>query len=172
MNRNELIELPAAEAATAVEDREATVVIADDHPLYRDGLARAIASRSDLRLVGKAGDGEAAATLIAGRQPDVAVLDVRMPRLDGIELCAQLTALGPRFRTRVILLSAFLDSSLVREAVGAGAAGYLDKDATRAEICAGIARVARGGTAFSDGATPGVVEAFQRSLMGGGRPGW
>jgi two-component system nitrate/nitrite response regulator NarL len=151
--------------------RPATVVIADDHPVYRDGLARAIAARTDLSLVGEAGDGEQAERLIRAHRPDVALLDVRMPGLDGVELCARVTARRPECRTRVLLLSAFVARTLVSEAVAAGAAGYIEKDASRDAICQAIARVALGGTAFCDGAEDGVVEALERSLGGDGPGG-
>jgi two-component system nitrate/nitrite response regulator NarL len=148
--------------------RPATVVVADDHPIYRDGLARAIGSRPDLRLVGEAANGVEAARLIAARHPDVAVLDLRMPGLDGIAVCAQVTARRPEWRTRVVLLTAYLERALVSEAIGAGAAGYVGKDVSRYEICEAVARVSRGGTAFSDLTAPGIIQALERSLRDDG----
>jgi two-component system, NarL family, nitrate/nitrite response regulator NarL len=125
-----------------------TVVIADDHPVYRDGLARAIAAWPELTVVGEAPDGKSAAALIDTLDPDVAVLDAHMPEIDGITLCAWATTRRGERPTRVLLLSAYVDSVLVGRALAAGAAGYVGKDSMRDEICRAIARVASGGTAF------------------------
>jgi two-component system nitrate/nitrite response regulator NarL len=130
----------------------ATVVIADDHPVYREGIARAIAGRAELRLVGEAPDGKEAARLIETVAPDVAVLDAHMPGIDGITLCAWVTTRGGEQRTRVLLLSAYVDSVLVRRAAAAGASGYVGKDSIRDDICRAIVRLAAGGTAFAGGA--------------------
>lgn len=123
-----------------------TVVVADDHPLFREGLARAIARHPELKLVGEATDGVGALSLIQDLEPDIALLDLKMLGLDGIEVCARVTAKG--LRTRVVLLSAFLGPQLVSRAVEAGAAGYLGKDASREEIFYGVVETARGGAAF------------------------
>jgi two-component system nitrate/nitrite response regulator NarL len=138
------------------------VVLADDHPLFRDGLARAISTRNDLELVGQAGEGITALALIEELRPDVALLDVKMPGLDGLEICRLVTDRRLAVRTRVVLLSAYLDASLVSRAVCAGAAGYLGKDATRVEICDALVEVATGGTAFGRKSTGGLVEELER----------
>ena len=105
----EALERPAA----ATRASPARVVLADDHPLFRDGLSRAISSHLGLELVGEATDGPGALALIEELEPDVALLDVKMPHLDGIEVCARVTRRTPVNRTRVVLLSAYLDPSLV-----------------------------------------------------------
>ena len=138
-----------------------TVVLADDHPLYREGLARAIAARLDMTLLGEATDGLDALSLIEELCPDVALLDVKMPTMDGIEACELLAGSGD-VPTRIVLLSAFLEPELVARATLAGAAGYLGKDSTRDEICSALARVATGGTAFCEGADRGVTQALER----------
>jgi two-component system, NarL family, nitrate/nitrite response regulator NarL len=122
--------------------RRIGVVVADDHPLYRDGLVRAIASVAELELLGEAGDGAEAEELILELRPDVALVDVKMPVLGGVELCERLARRG--IATRVLMISAYLDPSLVARAVAAGAAGYLGKDASRDEICDALVQVGRG----------------------------
>lgn len=118
------------------------VYVADDHPVYRDGVARALSERPGLELVGTGADGRAAMADIRELVPDVAVLDVRMPGLTGIEIAAEVAR--ERIATRVILLSALADQDLVYSGVIEGAAGYLVKDAEREEICAAVEAVARG----------------------------
>lgn len=120
------------------------VFAADDHPLYREGLARAITLRSELVLVGQASSGCEALERIRTLEPDVAVLDIRMPDLGGLEvLHAVVRDATP---TRVVLLTAFDASALVYEALSGGAAGYVPKHAGRDEICDVIVAVAGGRT--------------------------
>ncbi len=140
----------------------ARVVFADDHPLFRDGLARAISSHLGLELVGEAFDGPGALALIGELEPDVALLDVKMPHLDGIEVCASVARRVPRLATRVVLLSAYLDPSLIWRAAVAGAAGYLSKEASRADICDALVDVSLGATAFAAEAETGLLEELER----------
>jgi two-component system nitrate/nitrite response regulator NarL len=126
-----------------------TVLVADDHPLFRRGVARAIGRHPGLELVAEATDGREALALIAAMRPDVAVLDHRMPGLSGVEVSAQLRLHPESSPTAILLLSAFEDDEIVAAAIGAGASGYLGKTASPAEICAAVERVGRGGTAFS-----------------------
>ena len=133
----------------------ARVVIAEEHPLYREGVVRAIKERPELELVGEAADGRQALALIRQLQPDVAVLDVKMPELDGLQVANAVDrdALG----TRVLMLSAFLDRQIVFQAVAAGAAGYLSKDAGRLEITDAILAVHRGDTVLAPEVQAGVA---------------
>ena len=121
--------------------------MADDHPLYREGVLRAIGSRAELELVGQAADGREALAEIARLRPQVALLDVRMPGLAGPQVLAAVKR--ERFATRVILLSAHVESESVYEAVAAGASGYLSKDADANQIADAIAAVARGETVLA-----------------------
>jgi two-component system, NarL family, nitrate/nitrite response regulator NarL len=123
------------------------VFVADDHPLYREGVVRTIKDRPDLELVGESGDGRDALEQIKRLEPDVAVLDVKMPELDGPEVLNAVARDG--VPTRVVFLSAYLDSAVVYRAVAAGAAAYLSKEASRQDICDAIAAVARGETILS-----------------------
>ena len=117
-------------------------MVADDHPLFRDGLVRRIKERPDLELLGEAADGVEALAQIRRLQPDVAVIDVKLPKLDGIGVANAVAR--DALTTRVIMLSAFLDSALVYKALAAGARAYLSKDADRQDVCDTIISVARG----------------------------
>ena len=118
------------------------VLVADDHPVYREGVARAISERSGLELVGVAADGREAMAGIRDLVPDVAVLDVRMPGLSGIDIIAEIAR--ERIATRVLLLSAQSDEQLIFDGVSVGASGYLLKDSDRSDICAAVEAIAAG----------------------------
>jgi len=135
------------------------VLIADDHPIYREGIVRAVKERPDLELVGEAEDGRDALEAIKETQPDVALLDIRMPRLEGPQVLNALHRDG--MRTKVIFLSAFMEGELAYETVAAGARGYLSKEAAREEICDAIVAVARGGTALAPEAQAGLAAQVQ-----------
>jgi two-component system, NarL family, nitrate/nitrite response regulator NarL len=135
------------------------VFVADDHPLYREGLNRAIKERPDLELVGEAADGREALGRMRELEPDVAVIDVRMPGLDGVAVTLALSRETPR--TRVLLLSALTDSAIVHEGIAAGAAAYVAKTADRRRICETIARVARGDVVLADEVQPGLAREIR-----------
>jgi two-component system nitrate/nitrite response regulator NarL len=135
------------------------VVVADDHPVYRDGIVRAVQQQPDLELVGEAGTGREALDAIRELQPDVAVLDVKLPELDGRQVLNAIARDG--LATQVVFVSAFVDSEIVYSAIGGGARAYLSKDATRQEICDAIAAVARGDTVFSQEVQRGLVHEIQ-----------
>lgn len=117
-----------------------TVVVADDHESYRKGLARAIDACDGLQLVGQASDGAEALDLITALMPELALLDVRMPKLDGLEVCRRLQ--GSRVRT--VLLSAYAGDALEERAREVGAAACLSKERTRTDICETLLNVAAG----------------------------
>ncbi len=119
------------------------VVLADDSDVYRDGMARAIRAHEGLDLVGEVDGGEAALAAIIELEPDVALLDLRMPGLDGLEVCQRVRAAEPLPTTRVMLLSAYVDDAVVERALEVGAAAYLSKAASRRDICAEAIRVGR-----------------------------
>jgi two-component system nitrate/nitrite response regulator NarL len=127
-------------------DGRVRVIVADDHPLYRDGITRAIKQRPDLELVGECGDGRDALAMIQELQPRVAELDMNLPSLTAVQIAIAVSDTGAS--TRVLVLTAYAESELVYKSIAAGARGYLLKDATRDAVCDAIARVARGGTAF------------------------
>ena len=142
----------------------ARVAVADDHPLFREAIVRAIKERPDLEFVGEAADGREALELIRSAEPDVAVLDVKMPELDGVRVLNAVTREG--LATRVLLLSAFLDGPIVFDAVAAGAAGYLSKDAERDRITDAVAAIARGETVLG----PEVQAGIAGEIRARGRP--
>jgi two-component system, NarL family, nitrate/nitrite response regulator NarL len=119
-----------------------SVVVADDHPLFRAALTEIIGSSPRLEVVATAADGQEALEQIRRHVPDVAVLDMRMPLLDGREVMRRLR-LGD-VRTRVLFVSEYHGGEVVLQALTAGAAGYLSKSATGAEICSSIEKIAGG----------------------------
>jgi two-component system nitrate/nitrite response regulator NarL len=141
------------------------VVVADDHPLYRGGIVRAREGSGAFEVVGEASDGATALALIRDLLPDVAVLDVRMPGLDGIDVVAALARHGPP--VPVVLLSAFDDEALIASGLEAGAAAYVSKTADRDVICLDVAAAARARTTRSPTAIRGAAD-LGRSRM----PGW
>ena len=126
------------------------VLIADDHPVYIDGLAGAIERTGDLELIGKCANGADALERIRAEAPDVAVLDLRMPRLGAREVLQELA--GADSACRVLVLSFHVGGEEVHECLSLGAAGYVAKDADRAEICEAIRGIAQGRTVLSSDA--------------------
>jgi two-component system nitrate/nitrite response regulator NarL len=144
------------------------VLVADDHPIYREGIVRAIKERPDLELVGEAGDGRDALEQIKAEQPDVAVLDIRMPKLEGTQVLSAIRRDG--IETEVLFLSAFMESELAYRTVAEGAKGYLSKESSRQEICDAIVTVARGGTALAAAVQAGLATEIQHRERSDGRP--
>jgi DNA-binding NarL/FixJ family response regulator len=120
------------------------VVIADDHLMVLDGLCELIDGTPDLRVVATATDGESAVRVALAHRPRVVVLDVRMPRCDGLEATRRILEVHPEIR--VLLLSGAADPSLAVEAFRAGAAGFAPKSAYGSQLLEGIRAVARGET--------------------------
>jgi DNA-binding NarL/FixJ family response regulator len=118
------------------------VLLIDDHVLVRAGLARLIASGADMEVVGQAGDGSSGATLARELRPDVALVDLAMPGMDGIETTHRVLKASPG--TSVVVVTAFSDRQQVLGALDAGAHGYLLKDAEPDELLRGIRAAARG----------------------------
>jgi two-component system nitrate/nitrite response regulator NarL len=143
------------EQAVSVNTDRIRIYVADDHPLYREGVVRAIRERPEFDLVGEAGDGRQALADIERMKPDVAVLDVKMPGLDGIRVLNAVER--DDIPTRIVFLSAYLDSAVVYRAVAAGAAAYLSKDSGRQAICDAVAAVARGAAVFAPEIQGGIA---------------
>jgi len=119
-----------------------TVLIADDHPIYREGLTRAVAQRAELELVGEAQDGRTALERIRALRPTVALLDFKMPGLDGLQVLQAIRR--DELPTAVVLLSAHTTPEAIYECIAGGAAAFLSKEADRDEICDAVAAAARG----------------------------
>jgi two-component system nitrate/nitrite response regulator NarL len=128
----------------AAMDGPVRVVVADDHPFFRDGVSRGLAQDGRMRVVGEAEDGRQAIELIREERPDVALVDYQMPGVDGIGVVH--AVVREQLPTRVLLLSAHTDGALVFAALQEGASGYLPKDARRMEIAEAVLKVARGET--------------------------
>ena len=120
------------------------VVVADDHPFFRDGVSRGLTQSGLVNVVAEAENGRDAIEAIRRELPDVALVDFQMPDLDGLAVVRAVTR--DQLATRVLLLSAYTDGAIVFEALQAGAAGYLSKDARRSEIVDAVLQVARGET--------------------------
>jgi two-component system, NarL family, nitrate/nitrite response regulator NarL len=140
------------------EEQVIGVVIADDHPIFRSGLAHEIASHPWLRLLGEAGDGREALRLVRALRPQVAVVDLRMPGLSGDRVVDAITRLDQG--TTILVLSAYDDQQGVFDAVAAGASGYVLKDVDRDVICDAIVCVAGGGQVLP----PQLQERLLREL--------
>lgn len=136
-----------------------SVYVAEDHPVYREGLTRAIKARPDLELIGESSNGERALADIRSLEPAVAILDLHLPALDGTRILNALKR--DAVPTRVLMLSARTDSPVVYEAVSLGAAGYLSKDADHDMICDTVAAIARGETVLADDVQRGLMEEVQ-----------
>jgi DNA-binding NarL/FixJ family response regulator len=121
------------------------VALADDHPVYRSGLTGLLATMDDLELVGEADDGRGALDLVAREDPDVLLLDLEMPDLDGFDVLRELRETG----TAVLVLTMHGDDDSVFEAMKAGARGFVSKSARPQEILDAVRVVADGGVAFS-----------------------
>jgi DNA-binding NarL/FixJ family response regulator len=122
--------------------RKISVLLADSHEAYREGLARAIKADPRLELAAEAPDGRGALEQILALRPGVALLEVRMPYLDGLEVWDILNGLDRPIGTRVALISGETNETLASEARAMGVAAVLSKDATRGELCDMIVRIA------------------------------
>jgi NarL family two-component system response regulator LiaR len=140
------------------------VLIADDHAVVRQGLRTFLALQDDVEVVAEAADGEEAVAAAARLAPDVALMDLVMPALDGIAATRRLREVSPA--TRVIVLTSFLDDDKLLPAVRAGAAGYLLKDVEPAELVRAIRTVHAGGALLDPAVTGRVLAEVAR----GGQP--
>jgi two-component system nitrate/nitrite response regulator NarL len=149
-------------------DRLVSVVVADDHPFFRDGVTRGLLQSGLVRVVGEAATGREALELIRQESPAVALVDQQMPDLDGLDVVRAVVRDG--LPARVLLLSAFTDSAVVYQALEAGAAGYLSKDARRAEIVDAVLRVAKGRTVVPADLAAGLADQIRLRADAAGPP--
>jgi DNA-binding NarL/FixJ family response regulator len=133
------------------------VLLADDHGVIRDGLGRLIGALDDVELAGVAADGEEAVERARALAPDVVLMDLEMPRLDGIEATRRILAERPH--TAVLVLTSFSDRPRILGALEAGACGYLLKDVSSAEVAEGIRAAARGESPLDPRAARTVLTA-------------
>ena len=133
------------------------VAVADDQPVVRAGFGALLAAQPDIEVVGEAEDGEALLALVSSTKPDVAVVDVRMPRLDGIEACRRISA-NSAVSTRVLILTTFDLDAYVYDALRAGASGFLLKDVPGPRLVEGVRLVAEGSMLLGPAVTRRLVE--------------
>ena len=145
-----------------------TVVLADDQELVRAGFAMILDARDDIEVVGEAGDGQAAVEVVAETRPDVVLMDVRMPRLDGIEATRRIVASGST--ARVVILTTFDLDEPVFAALRAGASGFLLKDIRPADLADAVRVVARGEALLAPTVTRRLLDRFATGLPAGPGP--
>jgi len=138
-----------------------TIVVADDHQIVREGIRKLLETRPDFEVVGEASDGEEAVQLVLERQPDIAVMDIWMPRLSGIDATRRIEKRG--LKTKVVVLSMHASREYVEETLRAGAAGYIVKSAAAQELIDAIDAVRAGISYLSPAVTEQVVTAISRS---------
>ena len=135
------------------------VVVADDHPLYREGVVRALSSSGRVEIVAEAEDGRAALSAIEEHAPDVALLDYKLPGLDGVAVAHAVTR--DHLATRVLLISAFTESGVVYKALQTGAAGFIPKEARREQIVDAVLACARGEDVLPTELASGLVSEIR-----------
>ena len=139
------------------------VMIVDDHSIVRVGLQQLLDQSGEFEVVGQAADGEEAVRVAADVSPDVVVMDVMMPKKDGVEACREIMESAPE--TRVLMLTASTEEDAVVEAVAAGATGYLQKETDREQLLSAVRSVALGNLSLP---TESVRRAFE-AIRGAGR---
>lgn len=145
------------------------VVLADDHTLVRAGMRKLLETLLDVAIVGEADDGLALLALAQQLQPDLVLLDIAMPGLNGLEAAARLCKAAPS--ARVLMLSMHQNEEYVRQALRSGAAGYMLKDAAPVELALAIQAVMRGETYLSPSVSKGVVNDYVQRLRDDDNPG-
>ncbi len=137
------------------------LLIIDDHEMVREGLKAMLATESDFSIVGDAANAEQALDLIEQLHPDVALLDVRLPGVSGVEVCRTVTERYPQ--TAVIILTTFTDENLIARCIQAGARGFIVKDIERFDLKRSIRAVARGEAALDPKAAVAVLAQLRRA---------
>jgi DNA-binding NarL/FixJ family response regulator len=144
-----------------LSDETVTVVVADDQSAVREGLVLLLSTLPGITVAGQAADGDAAVDLVAATKPQVILMDLNMPRCDGVAATARITAEHPG--TRVVVLTTYADDESIIGALRAGALGYLTKDATRAEIGRAVEAAAAGQAVLDPAVQQRLLSAATRS---------
>jgi DNA-binding NarL/FixJ family response regulator len=140
------------------------VVVVDDHALHRDGTRQILDAHPDLEVVGDARSGEVALAMVNQLRPDVVLMDIRLPGMNGIEVTRRLTRDHPE--VRVLMVSAYDDDEYVRGALEAGAAGYLSKTAPGKELIQAVLAVARGTSVLQSGLAARLLVSGRQPQQG------
>ncbi|MDX2149604.1 MAG: response regulator transcription factor [Bryobacteraceae bacterium] len=146
--------------------RRTTVLVADDHGVVRKGLLFLLATDASIEVVGEACDGRQAVAEAERLNPDIAILDIAMPLLSGIDAAAQITRRNPR--TGVIMLSMYSDEEFIIRALSAGAKGYLLKDSADPDLVRAVRTVADGRPFFSPAVAQTLLDDYMRLLQQSG----
>jgi DNA-binding NarL/FixJ family response regulator len=139
---------------------QTTIVVADDHKIVREGIRKLLEAREDFQVVGEASDGEEAVQMVLEKKPDVALMDIWMPRLSGIDATRRIGKRG--LDTKVLVLSMHESRTYVEEVLRAGAAGYILKNAASQDLLNAIDAVCNGASYLSPAITQQVVDAIAR----------
>jgi len=139
------------------------VIIADDHGVVRKGVRFLLQQENDIEIVGEAEDGRDAVRLAKDTTPDVLIMDIAMPQLNGIEAAAQITRISPT--TNIVMLSMYSDEEFLIRALNAGAKGYLLKDQAEIDLVRAVRTVAQGKTFFSPDIAHMLLEDYMRRLQ-------
>jgi DNA-binding NarL/FixJ family response regulator len=140
------------------------ILIVDDQPLLRTGFRMILEAEPDLRIVGEAGDGRAAVEAARRLRPDVVLMDIRMPVMDGVEATRQLAGPGVSAPVRVLILTTFELDEYIVEALRGGASGFLLKDVPSDELVAAIRTIADGGALLAPSVTRRLLDTFAHRL--------
>jgi two-component system, NarL family, response regulator NreC len=145
-----------------VSDRAINILLADDHTIVRQGLKLILSAHSDLHVVGEAANGKEAVELAAKLKPDIVLLDVAMPELNGIEATRKMVEANSRLR--VLVLSMHKEAVYVREILRAGARGYILKDAIDTELLNAVRSVARGDGYISPAVSGALLNDYRKDV--------
>jgi DNA-binding NarL/FixJ family response regulator len=145
-----------------------TVILADDHTVVRQGLRALLVAEDDIEIVGEAGDGRTAVQLTKKLMPDVVVMDIAMPQLNGLEATRQITHALPS--TKVLILSSYSDDEYVQQLTEAGAAGYLIKQTAANELLKAIREAHKGNAYFSPSIAKRLRDQCREAFAAGQAP--
>lgn len=145
------------------------LLLVEDHEMVREGLKLLIAGQADMEVIGEAGDGQTAVRLAVELEPDVVVMDVSMPRLNGMHAAERIRAQRPE--ARILTLTRHAGAGFLAQLVKAGVAGYVLKQSAPSELLRGIRAVAAGGNYLDPAVTGAVMDRFARAHPFGDQPG-
>jgi DNA-binding NarL/FixJ family response regulator len=161
------VEASPSSTDAAPQQREITCLIVDDHEVVREGLRLALSRAPHIRVIGEASDGESAVTLVERRRPDVVIMDVRMPGMDGLAATKVLTERMPD--VSVLIFTAYSERSLLSRGLESGAKGYILKEAPHQTLLRAIEKVANGEGYVDPALMPAFLSGKERDDMLTGR---